>query len=156
MFRFRPSRTALKPYRWPADPKPMHCEVLTLCDAVTNHPDGPFSMLRGGLDTFTSTKTPIGIGAVLFAVFHIDSSELGEHRFEVQLRKEGEAKVLQELKGVVEWSRGAFQLGATTGKGVLSLPTPMMSMNEAGTYTLTVRLDDSELGMLTINGRVGQ
>jgi hypothetical protein len=120
---------------------------LTLADAVSSHPDGTISLLRGGIDKlYVSEGRPCVFKGGLAVRFTSGGSELGRHEFKIRCVNEDGISVGLEASG-------SFEIGEVGGVSLsfgleIIFPKP-------GAYTFTVSVDRAELDTYTLRVRIG-
>jgi hypothetical protein len=111
--------------------------VIMLADTGLVHPDGTFSMLRGGIDRLWSATQPIQLNAAALIRFRADPSEKGTHKWRLVVVDIDGRRVAPDLEGT-------FAVPEEGGSGNvmirfnLSFPTP-------GHYSFRVSADDNLL-----------
>jgi hypothetical protein len=120
---------------------------LILADAVSSHPDGTVSLLRGGIDHVTVPEgQPCIFKGGLAARFTAGASEVGRHEFKIKCVNEDGVGVGLEAAGNFEIRQlGGVSLGFSLE---LIFPRP-------GAYTFSVSVDRSELDTYTLHVRTG-
>ena len=59
---------------------------LTLCEYATSHNDGTFTLLRGGIEHWTTNEFPVNVVLWLFVEFPRDALPTGAHKLTVDIR----------------------------------------------------------------------
>jgi hypothetical protein len=73
---------------------------LIVADAARVHPDGTFSLLRGGITTLTTEETkPAVLKASVMARISVDPGEQGPHEFKIQVINEDGLQVMPDYSG---------------------------------------------------------
>ena len=110
--------------------------TLILADAARTHPDGTFSLLRGGIDrvTFHPARPPV-LRATLMARITCRSGEDGEHTFQLRLMD-------QDGNVIGPEHSGSFTVPRQGGKHQISLDLQMVLPGE-GVYEFVVTIDGS-------------
>ena len=72
--------------------------TIILAEAVTLHPDGTFSMLRGGI-TRVWGALPVILKAALLVRFMADTTESGQHNWRICVIDEDGKDVMPRLQG---------------------------------------------------------
>jgi len=76
---------------------------LLLADAAVNHPDGTFSLLRGGIERINvAPNKPPFLKAALIARIEATVGEKGKHSFRLVCIDEDGSSVLPDLEGNFE------------------------------------------------------
>jgi hypothetical protein len=87
--------------------------ILLLCDAASSHPDGTFSLLRGGItECYAPADKPVVFdGAVVVRIVG-SPAESGSHEFRLQVVNEDGHSVAPKVEGSfhVPSAGGAVQL----------------------------------------------
>lgn len=111
---------------------------LLLSDAARPHPDGTFSLLRGGIDrVYAPPGKPIRFRGTLVARVVGIPGEAGDHDFKVRFVDQDGHSIVPELKGRFRIPEGG---GAAAAIVELDLVLPGY-----GPYTVSLAVRDREL-----------
>jgi len=116
---------------------------IIVADAVSVHPDGTFSLLRGGIDRVWAGARgrPIVFNAGIAVQFSAGPGELGRHEFKIACVNEDGNAVAPEVSGNFEIKEpGGVVIGFNMN---IVFPKP-------GRYSFTVSADRNELDYQTI------
>lgn len=123
------------------DSKAVDAQLL-FAEAATQHPDGTFSVLRGGITAVWATAPPIALDGVLVARIIADSADRGSHEFDLACMDEDGKPGGPTLKG---------QFDVPTGGGNVNLIMGYaMRFPKHGRYTFNLRVDNVLRGELTL------
>jgi len=110
--------------------------ITILCDAASGHPDGTFSLLRGGIDHIFAPKLPIMVNLCVVARFIGSLGEHGDYNFTVRFLTEDGKDALPRLQGI-------FQINRPGGSGIISLSTQIRFQNY-GRYEFVVAVNNMQ------------
>lgn len=111
--------------------------TLIMADAVATHPDGTFSLLRGGITRVNIPKNhPIGFHGALLARINATPAEAGQHEFKLICVDQDGARVGQELAG-------NFALPPEGGQGNLAVVVHL-GLPRLGKYSFLFSVDKHE------------
>ena len=69
--------------------------TLTMADAISTHPDGTFSLLRGGItQCAVPPGQPIGFKGALLARVSADKADEGKHRITIKAKDGNEKEII--------------------------------------------------------------
>lgn len=89
--------------------------VVLLADAARVHPDGTFSLLRGGIDRVQVPRTqPIHFRGSVLARITGEAGEGGEHDFKIRVINEDGQSIAPDISGL-------FQIKETGGSAVVAV-----------------------------------
>lgn len=112
----------------------MHAFLL-LADAARAHPDGTFSLLRGGISRLHSARTePIQFRGSLIARLHGGAGEDGDHPFEIRLMNDHGEDIMPRITGTFP-----IKTGGGAGQVVAELQVPIPAY---GSYKFVLRVDN--------------
>lgn len=121
----------------------MDVKSILLCDSATSHPDGTFSLLRGGIDNWNVQTFPTQIRFSFVVILELVSTEVGRmHTAELDVIDADGNRVLPQAK--IPFSI-PLRVNVTRYKwnlvgGNMILPIPKM-----GKYSLQVGVDGHNL-----------
>ncbi|MBI4604599.1 MAG: hypothetical protein HY721_21770 [Planctomycetes bacterium] len=112
--------------------------VLLLADAVRAHPDGTFSLLRGGIDRVHAPRTqPIHFRGSLVARVVGTLAEAGEHDFQLRILNEEGQSIAPDIIG-------GFRI-PEAGGGAVAVTEFALILPAYGRYTFSLLVDRHEL-----------
>jgi len=121
----------------------MEVKSILLCGAATPHPDGTFSLLRGGIDVWGVPSFPAPVQFGLIVIFELSSTEVGgTHCVELDVIDEDGKKIVPQAKipftipARANTTRYKFNL--VIGNSVIQIP-------KTGTYSVHVGVDGRDL-----------
>ena len=124
----------------------MEVKSILLCSAATPHPDGTFSLLRGGVDTWGVQSFPTQVQFGLVVILELVSTEVGvNHLLELDVidvdgnRIIPQTKIPFSIPVKVNVTRYKFNL--VIGNGVIQIP-------KTGTYSVEVGVDSRHLSSI--------
>lgn len=109
--------------------------TLILADAASGHPDGTFSLLRGGITQANVAKFPAPFRGALVIRVTAEPSEVGRHTFRILLLNYDGATLLR-MEGGFEVKADAIYVNVCLNVGVM-LPAE-------GRYSFRVTVDNRE------------
>ena len=111
---------------------------LLLADAARAHPDGTFSLLRGGVDQVFSPRTqPFQFRGSVVARIMGDLSEAGAHDFQLRILNEDGQAIVPEITG-------QFSIPDGGGVGVAIMDFALI-LPSYGRYTFALNVDKQKL-----------
>ena len=115
---------------------------LILGEASTSHPDGTFSLLRGGITIVYGESAPFAFKGALVVCLESDIGDQGSHRFDVTCMDEDGGEALPKLEGGFDvGKKGAvstFNLGINT------------KLKKKGRYVFVLRVDNVQRDTWTL------
>jgi len=122
---------------------------LILCDAAVIHPDGTFSLLRGGIDLVThSPGKPLIFRGALVARIEATPAEKGSHSLKLMCIDEDGNSILPEASG-------SFQIADKGGGYHLALNVQVV-FPKVGRYDFRLSVDGHEMDVYTLTVLVQQ
>ena len=110
--------------------------TLILAESATVHPDGTFSILRGGITHVWGDKPPVGFRGVMFVRIEGNMADKGSHKFDLRGMDQDGKEFVPKLEG---------QFKIPTGGGNSSLMLNMqIGFPQHGKYVFVVRIDDKQ------------
>lgn len=111
---------------------------LIIADAARVHPDGTFSLLRGGVDQVFAPKTqPVQFRGSMVARIAGDLSEAGTHEIQLRILNEDGQTIVPDITGQFAIPDGGG-VGVTVIDFALILPA-------YGRYTFALNVDKQKL-----------
>lgn len=108
---------------------------LLLADAARAHPDGTFSLLRGGITRLHSARNEaIRFRGSLVARLHGEAGDEGDHPFEIRLMNDHGDDIMPRLSGSIPINRGG-----SDGQVVADIQVPIPGY---GSYKFVLRVDN--------------
>ena len=113
---------------------------LLVADSASTHPDGTFSLLRGGIDRIQVPRTqPIHFrGAVIVRVTG-ELSEAGEHDFKLRFINEDGETIAPDTDGQVRVPDG--------GGSALAVLNFALTLPDVGRYSFALLVDRQQLAV---------
>ncbi|MCX5694428.1 MAG: hypothetical protein NT014_04790 [Candidatus Omnitrophica bacterium] len=128
----------------------MEVKSILLCDAATPHPDGTFSLLRGGIDNWNLQSFPAQIRFSFVVILELLSTEVGRtHTVELDVIDADGNRVLPQ--GKIPFSI-PIKMNVTHYKWNL-VGSLIIPITKAGKYSLQLGADGhnlSSVGFQTI------
>ncbi len=107
---------------------------MILAEAATGHPDGTFSLLRGGITHIWGVKPPIGFRGVMVVRIEGDMGDKGPHRFDIAGMDQDGKEFLPRLDGQFEIAEGG---------GIVNIMLGMqVGFPAHGEFVFVARVDD--------------
>jgi hypothetical protein len=121
----------------------MEVKSVVLCSAATPHPDGTFSLLRGGVDTWGVVSFPAQIQFGLVVILELLSTEVGiPHLLELDVIDADGHRVIPQTKIPfsipVRTNTTRYKFNLVMGNGVVQVI-------KIGTYSVQVGVDGRNL-----------
>lgn len=108
--------------------------MIALAETAAMHPDGTFSLLRGGIDRVWAPQIPVTLRGTLLVLFHADPVESGDHSWRIcVVDEDGKRIVPQDLEG-----RMTVPPKGRTGHILIPFQLPFPKY---GAYSFRVALD---------------
>jgi hypothetical protein len=121
---------------------------IFVSDAARAHPDGTFSLLRGGIDRIhTPSNQPIQFRGAIVARMTGTMNEAGPHEFKIRILNEDGQPVAPDIQGSVNVPEGG---GAANIVGEFALMLP-----RDGRYTFSLSVDRHEIDTWEVRADVG-
>lgn len=120
--------------------------TLILADAATGHPDGTFSLLRGGItELHIKPNTPPVFRGALVARILVEPSEAGKHSFKIVCTNDDGHLIGREFEGEFGVAKGGGAVNLTL---TMQVPFPCV-----GRYTFAIAVDSRQLDSWTIEAK---
>lgn len=120
----------------------MDIKTIILCESATRHPDGTFSLLRGGIDNWVAQQFPVNIQFTFVVTIELAISETDqEHVAGLDIVDEDGNRLLPQAKIRFSVAKVAQQIrfkNNIMGAINLSVPRP-------GRHSLDVSVDGQQL-----------
>jgi hypothetical protein len=120
----------------------MEVKMITLCESATRHPDGTFSLLRGGIDNWAAPQFPVTITCTVVVTIELSLSETGQlHTVGLDIVDEDGNRLLPQAK--IQFSNpktDEFTKLKNNIMGVINVP-----VKKPGQYSLDVSVDGVQL-----------
>jgi len=121
----------------------MEVKSMLLCGAATPHPDGTFSLLRGGIDTWGVASFPAQVQFGLVVILELVSTEVGmAHLLELDVIDADGNRVVPQTKipfsMPVRANTTRYKFNLVIGNGVIQII-------KIGTYSVQVGVDGHNL-----------
>jgi hypothetical protein len=111
---------------------------ILLADAARSHPDGTFSLLRGGIDRVNVPRTqPIHFRGSIVARIFGTLSEAGAHDFRLRILSEDGQSIVPDISGGFRIPEG--------GGGAVAVVDFALILPAYGRYTFSLLVDRHEL-----------
>lgn len=115
-----------------------------MAEAATGHPDGTFSMLKAGVDTYASDAPPFVIFGVAVARLSFTRAEAGEHVVRVRFL-DGETDLLPAIEIHVDVPKEDIHVNF--------IHKVAQKIEKAGKFRLVLLVDGRELDSCVITTR---
>ena len=121
----------------------MEVKSIVLCSSATPHPDGTFSLLRGGVDTWGVGQFPSQVQFGLVVILELISTEAGiTHLLELDV-------IDADGKRIIPQTRIPFSIPVrahvTRYKFNLVIGNGVVHVSKTGTYSVQVGVDGQNL-----------
>ena len=121
----------------------MEVKSILLCSAATPHPDGTFSLLRGGVDTWGVASVPAQVQFGLVVILELMSTEAGaQHLVALDVIDADGNRVVPQIKIPfsipVRANITRYKFNLVIGNGTIQIP-------KIGTYSVQVGVDGRNL-----------
>jgi hypothetical protein len=121
----------------------MEVKSMLLCGAATPHPDGTFSLLRGGIDTWGVAAVPTQVQFGLVVILELFSNEVGVgHLLELDVIDADGNRVIPQTK--IPFSIPP-RANTTRYKFNLVIGNGVVQIIKTGTYSVQVGVDGRNL-----------
>ena len=112
--------------------------ALLIADSARSHPDGTFSLLRGGIDrVHVLAGQPIVHRGSVVARMSGEAADAGKHEFILRVGTQSGKPVAPEMSGAFEIPRG--------GGGVVAVLDFALRLPAFGTYSFVLVVDHVDL-----------
>jgi len=120
----------------------MEVKMITLCESATRHPDGTFSLLRGGIDSWAAPQFPVTITCTVVVTIELSISETNQaHTVGLDIIDEDGARLLPQAK--IHFSNPKNEHLTKFKNNIMG--TISVSVPKAGRYSLDVSVDGTQL-----------
>ncbi len=116
---------------------------IVLAESATSHPDGTFSLLRGGITHVWAENPPYGFRGSLVVRIEADLADKGQHRFDLRCMSQDGVEVMPTIQGQFDVPQGGGFHNLVMGLGT-AFPEP-------GQYVFVVRVDEVEQDRWTMH-----
>ncbi len=121
----------------------MEVKTIVLAESATQHPDGTFSLLRGGINHWNVKNLPAQIGFSFIIVLELTPTEVGrEHTAELDLLDADGNRILPQVR--FPFSIPA-QINTVYYKFNLVGVTGPINIIRSGRYSLNISIDGHSL-----------
>ena len=121
----------------------MEVKSILLCDSATPHPDGTFSVLRGGIDNWNVQSFPTQIRISFVVILELLSTEVGKtHVAELDIIDADGNRVVSQAK--IPFSI-PIKLNVTRYKWNLVGGNMVVPITKTGRYSLQIGVDGHNL-----------
>ena len=121
----------------------MEVKSIVLCAAATPHPDGTFSLLRGGVDTWGVQSFPTQVQFGLVVILELGSTEVGvNHLLELDVIDADGRRIVPQTK--IPFSI-PVRANVTRYKFNLVIGNGVVQILKIGTYSVQVGVDGQNL-----------
>jgi hypothetical protein len=121
----------------------MEVKSILLCSAATPHPDGTFSLLRGGVDTWNVQSFPAQVQFGLVVILELSSTEAGiNHSLELDMIDADGNRIVAPIK--IPFSV-PVRVNTTRYKFNLVIGSGNLQIIKTGTYSVQVGVDGRNL-----------
>ena len=112
--------------------------MITLCESATRHPDGTFSLLRGGIDSWAAPQFPVTITCTVVVTIELSLSETDQlHTVGLDIIDEDGNRLLPQAKIQFSNPKAAHLTKFKNNiMGNISIP-----VKKPGRYSLDVSID---------------
>jgi len=121
----------------------MEVKSIVLCSSATPHPDGTFSLLRGGVDTWGVQHFPSQVQFGLVVILELSSTEAGiTHTLELDVIDADGNRIIPQTK--IPFSI-PVRVNITRYKFNLVIGNGVVQIAKTGTYSVQVGVDGRNL-----------
>ena len=120
----------------------MEIKTIILCESATRHPDGTFSLLRGGIDNWVAQQFPVNISFTFVVTIELSLSETDEqHTAGLDIVDEDGNRLVPQAK---------FQFSAARAPNLVKFKNNIMgginlAVPKPGRHSLDVSVDGTQL-----------
>lgn len=120
----------------------MDIKTIILCESATRHPDGTFSLLRGGIDNWVAQQFPVNIQFTFVVTIELAISEAGqEHVAGLDIVDEDGRRLVPQAKIKFSVAKTPQQIRFKNNiMGTINLAVP-----RPGRHSLDVSVDGEQL-----------
>src|ERR1041385_6748896 len=116
----------------------MEVKMITLCESATRHPDGTFSLLRGGIDSWAAAQFPVTIICTVVVTIELSISETDQlHTVGLDIVDEDGNRLLPQAK--IQFSNPKNPQATKLKNNLMG--TIQVPVKKPGRYSLDVSLD---------------
>lgn len=121
----------------------MELKNIILCESATRHPDGTFSLLRGGIDNWVSPQFPVNILFTFVITVELSLSETNQmHTAGLDIIDEDGKRLVPQAKIQFSSNRVSDQINFRNNiMGTINLSVP-----KPGRHSMDISVDGSPLG----------
>ncbi|MCX5712696.1 MAG: hypothetical protein NTY47_06505 [Candidatus Omnitrophica bacterium] len=124
----------------------MEVKSILLCDHASPHPDGTFSLLRGGIDNWSVQKLPTNIKFSFVVILELLSTEVGrKHTAELDIVDADGNRVLPPAK--IDFSIPS-RVNVSRYKWNLVCADMAVPISKTGQYSLQIGVDGHHLSAM--------
>jgi hypothetical protein len=120
----------------------MEVKMITLCESATRHPDGTFSLLRGGIDNWAAPHFPVTITCTVVLTLELSLDETDQmHTVGLDIVDEDGARLLPQAK--IQFSNPKHpqsQKLKNNIMGTIHVPVP-----KPGRYSMDVSVNGAQV-----------
>ena len=121
----------------------MEVKSILLAESATQHPDGTFSLLRGGIDNWNVKNLPTQIGFSFIIVLELSPTEVGrQHTAELDLLDADGNRILPQVKAPFSISP---RINTVYYKFNLVGVTGPINITRSGRFSLNISIDGHSL-----------
>ncbi len=120
----------------------MEVKMITLCESATRHPDGTFSLLRGGIDHWAAPQFPVTITCTVVVTIELSLSETDQlHTVGLDIIDEDGARLLPQAK--IQFSNPRTTQATRLKNNIMG--TINVPVKKPGRYSLDVSVDGTQV-----------
>ena len=121
----------------------MELKNIILCESATRHPDGTFSLLRGGIDNWVAAQFPVNIQFTFVITVELSLSETNQmHNSILDIIDEDGKRLVPQAKIPFSANRVPNQISFRNNiMGTINLTVP-----KPGRHSLDIGVDGNPLG----------
>ena len=120
----------------------MEVKMITLCESATRHPDGTFSLLRGGIDNWMAVQFPVTITCTVVVTIELSLSETDQlHTVGLDIVDEDGNRLLPQAK--IQFSNPKNAQATKLKNNIMG--TINVPVKQPGRYSLDVSVDGVQL-----------
>jgi hypothetical protein len=124
----------------------MEVKSILLCESATPHPDGSFSVLRGGIDNWNAQSFPTQIRFSFVVILELLSTEVGKtHIAELDIIDADGNRVVPQAK--IPFTI-PIRVNVTRYKWNLVVGNMAVSITKIGRYSLQIGVDGHNLSSI--------
>src|SRR5689334_11222518 len=120
----------------------MEVKMITLCESATRHPDGTFSLLRGGIDNWAAPQFPVTIACTVVLTIELSLSETDQlHTVGLDIVDEDGSRLLPQAK--IQFSNPKNEQLTKLKNNIMG--TINVPLKKPGRYSLDVSVNGAPL-----------